>query len=41
MGEIGSEEAYMYGNIQERPPCYPTQRTLKAALNYKEPNTKG
>lgn len=40
-GEIGSEEAYVNGNVREQPPCSPSEETLEAAKNYQEPNTRG
>lgn len=41
VGEIGSEEAYVNGNVREQPPCSPSEETLEAARNYQEPNTRG
>ena len=40
-GEIGSEEAYINGNVQEMPPCQPTRRALQESLDYRQPNTRG
>ncbi len=40
-GEIGSNEAYINGNIREQPPCAPTPETLEASKNYQEPNQNG
>lgn len=40
-GEIGSNEAYINGNIREQPPCTPSEETLAAAQNYQQPNTRG
>lgn len=40
-GEIGSNEAYINGNVREQPPCTPTPETLEAAKNYQEPNQNG
>lgn len=40
-GEIGSNEAYINGNVREQPPCTPTPETLEAAKNYQKPNQNG
>lgn len=39
VGEIGSGEIYLYGNVREQPPCSPTPETLEASKNYRPPNT--
>ena len=40
-GEIGSEEAYINGNIREQPERTPSEQALEAAKEYKEPNQNG
>ncbi len=40
-GEIGSNEAYINGNVREQPPCAPTPETLEASRDYKQPNQNG
>lgn len=40
-GEIGSDEVYIYGNVKKQPACSPTPETLEAALEYRQPNTRG
>ena len=40
-GEIGSDEAYVNGNIRQQPACAPSAETLEAAKNYQAPNTHG
>lgn len=40
-GEIGSDEAYVNGNIRQQPACTPSAETLEAAKNYQTPNARG
>ena len=41
MGEIGSSQAYINGNVRDQPAHLPSAETLEAAKDYKEPNTLG
>ena len=41
MGEIGSSQAYINGNVRDQPAHLPSEETLEAAKDYKEPNTLG
>lgn len=41
MGEIGSSQAYINGNVRDQPAHLPSAETLEAARDYKEPNTLG
>lgn len=41
MGEIGSSQAYINGNVRDQPAHLPSEETLNAAKDYKEPNTLG
>ena len=41
LGEIGSDEVYLYGTIKKMPVCTPSEEILAESRNYKEPNTKG
>lgn len=41
MGEIGSNQAYINGNVRDQPAHLPSAETLEAAKDYKEPNTLG
>ncbi len=40
-GEIGSNEAYINGNVREQSPCTPTPETLEASKDYRQPNQNG
>ena len=40
-GEIGSNEAYINGNIRQQPACTPSAETLETAKNYQVPNSRG
>lgn len=37
-GEIGSNEAYINGNVRQQPDCSPSAEILEASKNYRSPN---
>ena len=41
MGEIGSSQAYINGNVRDQPAHLPSAETLEAAKNYQKPNARG
>lgn len=41
IGEIGSSQAYINGNVREQSTHLPSAETLEAAKDYKKPNTLG
>lgn len=41
VGEIGSDEVYLYGTIKKMPVCTPSEGILEESKSYKAPNTKG
>ena len=41
MGEIGSSEAYINGNVRQQPARTPSAEALEASKTYQEPNARG
>lgn len=41
MGEIGSSQAYINGNVRDQPAHLPSAETLEAAKDYQKPNARG
>lgn len=39
VGEIGSNETYVYGNVRQQEERFPTAEALAESKNYKQPNT--
>lgn len=41
IGEIGSDEAYIYGNVRQQETRTPSEEALSESRNYRQPNTRG
>lgn len=41
VGEIGSDEAYIYGNVRQQETRTPSEEALSESRNYRQPNTRG